>query len=342
MILVLSNFRCICAQQEDSRTRETVGHAIRLMNDGHVDESIKLLKETIGAHPDCYHCRYELAYAYSLKKDYPETVEILEKLEKHKDANDQLYQMLGNSYDDMGDSNKAMKVYRQGLEKFPNSGKLYLEQGIVLIRNEEYGKALEYFEKGIEKEPAFPSNYYWACRLFCGSDEDAWGMIYGEIFMNMERNTRRTSEISKLLYEQYRNNIKIDGNTVSVSFSKNSAVTSPKMLFGVGVYEPVLLASIASVRSIDIHTLDSIRTKFVGLYFEKGYEKLFPNVLFTYQQQIEKAGYLSAYNHWLLMQGDNNAFEEWHTENREEWSDFIRWFNENPMLMNRENSFHRN
>ncbi len=324
-------------------------HAIRLMDDGHVDESIKLLKETINANPDCYVCQYELAFAYTLKKDYKEVVKILKKLEKHKDATDQLYQMLGNTYDYLGDSNKAVKAYQQGLKRFPNSGKLYLEQGVVQMGKKEYGKALDFFEKGIEAEPTFPSNYYWASKLFCNSDEEVWGMIYGEIFMNLERNTRRTSEISKLLYDTYKSEIKVEGNTTSVSFSKNNTInfnpkdiTSLKMPFGVGVYEPTLLLSVVSIRSIDINTLDSIRTKFVDLYFEKGYNERYPNVLFAYQKQVETAGYLSAYNHWVLMKGDDAAFEEWYTENREEWNDFVKWFTENSMQINRENAFRRN
>ena len=338
LVLFLLPFLYTFAQQEESKAFEVVQNAVQLMDDGHVDESIKLLKEILNTTPNCYICKYELAYAYTLKQDYREVVNILKKLEKHKEATDLLYQMLGNAYDYMGNSNNAMKTYKRGLKKFKNSGRLYLEQGVVQMGKNEYDKALDYFKKGIEVEPMFPSNYYWTARLFCNSDEEVWGMIYGEIFMNLERNTRRTSEISKLLYDTYESEIQITDNAISVSFSKNNTIyfnpkdiISLKIPFGIGIYEPTLLSSIVSEKTININTLDSIRTRFVDLYFENSNQEKYPNILFNYQKQVKDAGHLSAYNHWILMQGDNTAFEEWHTDNEEKWDNFVDWFIQNPM-----------
>ena len=282
--------------------------AIKLMDNGKLDESIKLLEEAQKLDPERFDYPYELAYAYYAKEDYKEAVKILEKNKTHKDATDRLFQLLGNCYDVLGKTDKAFEAYDEGLKVFPYSGMIYLEKGNVYWGKKEYGKALPFYEKGIEVDPKFPSNYYRATRIYCGSTEEVWGMIYGEIFMNLERNSKRTSEISKLIFDTYKNEIKFSSDTsISVSFSKNATInvsdlkdpSKMKLPFGVGVYEPTLMFSMISVKSIDINSLDNIRSSFVDNYFKNGQDKTYPNVMFTYQKRVKDAGHIEAYNHWI-------------------------------------------
>lgn len=323
--------------------------AIQLMDNGQVDESIKLLEEAQKLDPDNINYPYEIAYAYCLKKDYKKAVKIGEGLLKHNDVNDRVYQLLGNTYDYLNKSDKAIETYEAGLKFFPNAGNLYLEIGITQMRKKEYNKALQYYEKGIEVEPKFPSNYYWAAKIYLSSDEEVWGMIYGELFMNIERGSKRTAEISKLLYDTYKSEIKFASDTsFSVSFSKNASIninnlTDPSKMrlpFGIGVYEPTLMFSMLDVKAIDINSLDKIRSNFVDNYFNNEHDKTYPNTLFSYQKQIKYAGHMEAYNHWILMKGDEDGFEKWHSVNTEKWDNFIKWFTDNGLKIDNTNKFH--
>ena len=324
--------------------------AIKLMDEGKFAESIKLLEEAQKLDPDRLDYPYELAYAYYLKEDYKAAIKILERNKSHKDATEKLFQLLGNSYDVLGDSAKAFEAYNEGLKLFPNSGMIYLEKGNVHWNRKEYGKALSFYEKGIEVDPGFPSNYYRATRVYCGSTEEVWGMIYGEIFMNLERNSKRTAEISKLLYDTYKSEIKFSSDTsFSVSFSKNATINvsdlddpgKMKLPFGVGVYEPTLMFSMLSAKSIDINSLDKIRTSFVDNYFNNGHDKNYPNVLFAYQKKVKDAGHMEAYNHWILMKGDEDGFDQWQSANMDKWDSFVKWFSDNGLKVDNTNKFYR-
>lgn len=323
--------------------------AIKLMDNGKLDKSIKLLEEAQKLDPERFDYPYELAYAYYAKEDYKTAIEILEKNAEHKDVNERLYQLLGNSYDLLGKTDKALEAYDAGLKKFPNSGIIYLEKGNVYWNIKEYDKALPFYEKGIEVDPKFPSNYYRATRIYCSSTEEVWGMIYGEIFMNLERNSKRTPEISKLLFDTYKSEIKFSSDTsFSVSFSQNATINvndlnnpgKMKLPFGVGVYEPTLMFSMLSVKSIDINSLDNIRSAFIDNYFKNGHDKTYPNVLFTYHKKVKDAGHIEAYNHWILMKGDENGFVKWQSTNKEKWDSFVIWFNENGLKVDNTNKFY--
>lgn len=336
-------------QTNKEKALEKGKEAFKLEDEGKFNDAIKLLEEAQKLDPDNINYPYEVGYAYYANKDYKQASKYLEGILKHKDVNDRVYQLLGNCYDNLGKGDKAMETYEAGLKKFPNSGNLYLEIGIIQMGKKEYNKAIDSYEKGIEVAPKFSSNYYWAAKLYCSSSEEVLGMIYGELFMNLERNSKRTSEISKLLFDTYNKAIKFTSDTsFSVSFSKNSTMNidnlkdpnKMKLPFGVGTYEPTLMMSMLDEKAIDLNSLDRIRKNFVETYFKNENDKKYPNILFDYQNKVLKAGHISAYNHWILMKGDEDGFNSWQLAYKDKWEDFIKWFNDNQIQIDDTHKFY--
>ena len=348
VMLVLSQISF--AQTNEEIAIEKTKEAIYLMDNGNIEDALLLLKEAQKLDAKNIHIPYETALANYLKKDYATSIEILKKLKKHKDVNPQIFQMLGNSYSMNGERKNAIKEYEEGLKKYPNSGILHLERGNMEMFVENYNDALQYYETGIKVDPAFPSNYYWAAKIYCNSTEEVWGMIYGEIFMNLERNSNRTVEISQLIFDTYKSEIQFpEENKASVSFSKNAIISMAqlsdpenfKLPFGVGIYEITLILALVQEKEININSLDRIRTNFLKLYYDNKNQEKYPNALFDYQNKIFAAGHMEAYNHWILMQGDWEGFEKWNEENMDKWNQFVDWFIDNPIVLNEGNKFYR-
>ncbi len=158
-ILLISSFQIVFGQSSNKEKALNKGmEAIKLMDEGKYEESIQLLEEAQKLDPTDIDYPYELAYAYYSKKDYKKASKYLEGLLKHKDIIDKVYQLLGNSYDLQGKSDKAIETYEAGLKLYPNSGSLHLEMGIMSMSKKEYNQALFLFEKGIEVAPKYPSN----------------------------------------------------------------------------------------------------------------------------------------------------------------------------------------
>lgn len=335
--------------KSDAMRRE----AIDLMDAGKLDEAIDKLQQAIAIDPNNYTNQYELGLAYYMKKDIRKALEIYKKLVKHPNADDQTWQMLGNAYDDNGESQKALDTYLEGNKRFPNSGKLYLETGNVFFMKKQYDDALSYYESGISVDPMYPSNYFRAAILFFNTDNELWGMMYGELFMNLEKNTQRTAQMSEMLYSIYRSEIKMTSDTsMSISFA-NSNITITlddlenmkksgdlKMPYGLMVYEPLVSAAVP-IDSVNLENLCKMRSNFLDLYFKQGHNKTYPHVLFDYQMKVKQAGHLNAYNHWVLKAGDTKAFEKWKNGHKTEWDAFTRWFSENKLEITARNKFVR-
>lgn len=353
-LLVLST--PLFAQSSREKATELKNEAIRTMDEGNTEKARKLLEEAKKLDPTDPTYDYEIAFSYNIDKDYKSVIKICKGLTKHKDQFPEVYQMLGNAYDFAGNPKKAIQTYEKGLEIFPNAGNLYLERGNMELVKEKYNEALDYYVTGTERDPMHASNYYWCARLYLSSKNEYLGMIYGELFMNLERNSKRTAEISKMLYDTYVSEITIDGDSSSVSFasntiqinidSKDSEAAAEALLqaltkksYGNMVYEMMLVLSIVGEDRIDLESLDRIRTKFRENYYANEKDVEYPNALFEYQKKVQEAGHMEAYNYWILGQGNSIELEIWMGDNEDKWEAFVDWFLPNKIELDSSNKF---
>lgn len=345
------------AQTSQEKAKALMNLAIEVMDEGNTEEARGYLEEAKKLDPDNPSYEYEIAFSYNIDKNYKKVIKTCKILTKHKNVFPKIYQMLGNAYDFDGNPKKAIKAYERGMKVFPNAGNLYLERGNMDLMQENYDVALEYYIKGTKVDPIYPSNYYWCAKLYLSTENEYLGMIYGELFMNLERNSKRTTEISKLLYDTYNSEITFSGDTtIGVSFASNTIYLSDQdtkgkdagenllaMLtqvnYGAGVYEMMLTLSVIGEKEVSLESLDRIRTKFREAYYENDKHVEYPNVLFEYQKTVQEAGYMKAYNYWILSQGDNEGFKVWKDSNPDTWNSFIDWFSSNPIQLDDSNKF---
>lgn len=326
-------------QTDKERAVELGQTAIKLMDEGQLDKSIELLEQAKKLDPERIDYPYETAYAYYKKKNYKKAIEILNTITDHKDVSDYIYQLLGNSYDYIGKPEKALETYKTGMKKFPNSGKFHLESGQIKFAHKKYDEAMELWEKGIKINPNYSSNYYRLAKLFSYTEERIWTLIYGEYFILLEPNTKRTEEISKLLFETYKKSREITsdstvefhltrkGHTIDLADEKSKKGILP---FG-GTFATSLVASTGWFKKdLDIESIHQIRKGFLYFWFtEKKFDQIYPNKLFSHQKEIQQNGFFEAYTYWLLSQGNPTEYQEWYSKNEDKFNEFVDWFNEN-------------
>lgn len=328
----------------NDKARELYKKAIKLVDDEQkYDEAIEVYKEAEKYDPETIVFPYEIAFTYYLKKDYKKAIEIANPLLEREDVFSEIYRLVGNAYDMCGKKEKAIEAYKKGLEKFPDAGKLYHELGIVEMNRGNPSKAVQYYEKGVSVNPKYPSNYYELTKIYCKTTEKIWGVIYGEIFMHIEPDTKRTQEISKLLYETYYFALDVaDARHKQVSFTKN-IVTNQKvesLPFTIN-FEMNMALCIIDVNKINIKSLNKIRTRFIKKWFERGLDKEYPVALFDWQRDAVKKGYFKSYNYWLFNRGAESEFDKWYDNNKDDFKSFAKWFVRNQLDLNIKNCFVR-
>jgi len=346
-LLLVSSFTLFYGQSEaDKRQARKIGSdAMALIRVKSYEKSHKMLLICSKLDPDNFLYPYEIGYIYMLQKKYNQAIEYFEKAAEKDSVSDLCFQMLGNSYYLAGKRDLSKDAYARGLEKFPSSGRLYL--GLGNASHDDMIKALSYYEYGVKVDPSYALNYYWLAKIFCNTPERIWGLIYGEIFLNLEQDTRRSDEISSLLYDTYREGIVKNDSITSVNFYrmaftyKNENVTPTKILPISMIYDPCMKEAVKEVKEINLTSLDVIRSSFIRHYYQENYNISHPCILFEWHKTLMDKGYFDCYNYWLLEKGDPTDFSIWYASNQDRYEAFLKWFSENPLVLGPSRRFHR-
>lgn len=310
MLVLFSLAGNIMAQGSDSTEAGTKAKAF--LRQGDYTNAILILNRALQAEPDKLEYQKDLAWAYYLKRDYIKGLEVAKPIVKRKDADVQSFQILGMMYKAIEERKDCEKMYREGLRRFPNSGVLYNEYGEMLWTKQDFTESVKLWERGILMEPAYPGNYYNAAKYYYFSADKVWGILYGEVFINLESYSQRTTEIQTQLLDGYKK-LFIDGDIM-----KNQANRSD---FATAVLENMKKHSGIIASGISVDALNKLRRAFLSDWLKTD-AKRFPYRLFEYQQQLITANMFDAYNQWVFSSANAPQYKNWSTAHAEEVSTF--------------------
>jgi tetratricopeptide (TPR) repeat protein len=298
------------AQASDSKTLQQTAKGF--MQQGDYTNAILVLNGALQKDPKNLDLLKDLSFDYYLQHDYTKGLDIARPLLDRPDADPQCYQIAGLFYKAMDQRPACEKLYKAGIKKWPKSGVLYNEYGEVLFAKQDYS-AIKQWEKGIETDPNYSSNYYNAAKYYFFTYDKVWGLIYGETFLNLESYSKRTAEIKQLVLEGYKK-LFSDAN-----MSKNQ---DNRSAFAEAWLNVMSKLSPAVAQGVTTESLTILRTEFIIKWFQT-YPANFPFRLFDYQRQLLNQGLFDAYNQWLFGAAENlPVFQTWINTHNEEYARF--------------------
>jgi tetratricopeptide (TPR) repeat protein len=232
-----------------------------------------------------------------------------------EDADVQVFQIAGNVYKQLAEAKDADKMYKKALKKFPNTGALYAEYGELLWLEKDFN-CINVWEQGIQSDPNYSGNYYYASRYYHLTTDKVWAIVYGEIFVNMESYSSRTAEIKTMLLESYKKFYLIDPK--AKPSKSNSEFTT--------AFTDVMNRNASAVNNgITTETLVMLRTRFI-LDWYKDYAGKMPFRLFEHQRQLLQEGMFEAYNQWIFEAASNLAmYDNWTKLNAAQYAEFTKF-----------------
>jgi Tfp pilus assembly protein PilF len=301
------------AQQQDVKTPDET--AKTYIRQGDYENAILVLNRALQQDQQNLEMLKDLAFAYYLQRNYENALRTAKPLVNREDADVQSYQILGMVYKAIEEKKECVKMYKQGIRKFPKSGVLYNEYGEVL-GTDNGNEAIKLWEKGIELDPNYSSNYYNASLYYYVKNERVWCLIYGEIFVNLESYSSRTEHIKDLLADGYKKFF-ADASLLKGQNIKNDFESA--FVTEMNAHSPVV------AQGITPESLTALRSGFILGWFEKS-AQAFPFKLFDYMQQLTKQDMFAAYNEWLFGASQNEAaFQSWVKLHTDEYNKFINF-----------------
>ena len=301
LVILLAILQTAIAQSTDASTLHETARS--LMRQGDFENALLVLGKAIQQQPDDIDLLKDQAFALYLKRDFAGAIDSSKKIIARPDADVQSYQILGLAYKAIAEYKESDKMYKEALKRFPNSGVLYSEYGELLSSNNNASIAIKQWEKGIETDPNYSGNYYNAAKYYAQKGNVIWGLLYSEIFVNIESLSKRTDEIKDILYGGYKklfsapaslNNAKLNGTPFEKAVATN-------------------LSKLTNLMRDEVipETLTQLRTRFI-LSWYNGASRQYAFRLFEQQRLMLQEGYFDAYNQWLIgASADTPKYQQW-------------------------------
>jgi tetratricopeptide (TPR) repeat protein len=313
--LILLVVASLPSPAQETEAKSSQDKARSFTRQGDYANAIVVLNGALQKDPQNLEMTKDLAFNYYLERDYAKGLNIARPLPERPDADVQCYQMVGLFYKAIDEAKECEKLYKAGMKRFPRSGVLYSEYGELLWARQDYS-AIRQWEKGIEIDPNYSSNYYNAAKYYFLTYDKVWSLLYGETFINLESYSKRTVEIKDLLLDGYK---KLFTET---DMLKHQNMKSPLVAAYLNVMGKL---SFTVAEGISTESLTTLRTKFILNWFET-YPANFPFRLFDYQRQLLKEGMYNAYNEWIFGAAENlSAFQAWSNAHADEYSRFTNF-----------------
>lgn len=314
------------------------------MEEGNFERAVEVLKTAVSLDPENPQYNYELAFAWFKLNQFNYALIEMEAVKDHPAATDLFPQLIGQCHEQLGDREAARATYLEGLKRFYSSGGLHEKLGVLEMGKGNMEKALEYWERGIMLDPLFSPNYLRACRAFAYRIDKVPALLYGEVYLNLERNSYYAPEIKRMLFSIYRQSIEMEEGIASVNLNPKGRKIGEEGGWNEfsDSYQLSLLAGVMQVKKKGtIKALSRIREQFIEYWFGMGFFQHFPNILFQRHRHLIDLGLFEPYNLWLMYDGNPAEVKAWLQENEEYMVAFEEWFLENPLRVEKGYAFHR-
>ena len=337
--IIALSLACAAGWAERVNYEAEITQAISLMDEGKYAPSIRILRDVLQKDSANYYARYELGYAYYLAGNYRQSAANFRQVVDCPNTTDQAYSMLGSALDMAGDRQQALDVYTAGIKRFPSSGMLHVELGTMALIDGDSKTAMACYLHAVKVAPDYTPGLYRAAMLLFASDRPDMALCYGEMYLAKEgENKSRLQDISSQIVSAYRSVARIDGDTLTVHFPPASITLSPDsgaedlekamMRFDViyGINFSRAVKTLGKVSALDAETLCRLRTAIADQLLSDEMLSDSRNPLLLHLRAVRASGCENAYNHYIVLYGDQPAFKRWVALHPIEWQQFADWY----------------
>lgn len=286
----------------DPETEQQYRAAEKALLNGHYRQAVVGFQQLQVRMPGNFLVERSLAQALLRSGDPDGAEKILGKLVNDSAADGYTFVLAAQTQSALGSEKQALKQLNRGLEKFPEFGLLYYEKGKLYERQSEPAEALKAWVAGIHVEPEFHLNYYEAAKSYLKTSDFFWGMIYAEVFVNLETETPRSQEMRKSLLDAYKRFYFTTDGQKSLD-NKNDFKNNVCNIL-------MKLAPVAS-DGVTTESMTMLRTR-LSLDWDAIPLKQYSCSLFDWFDELIREGHFDAYNQWLVGAADQaSSFEAW-------------------------------
>ncbi len=317
-------------ENQQRLTREGVA----LHDQGKYDAAAAKYEEVLKENPDNVETLYEITLTYFTKKDYRKSLEFAYRGARYKsNLLGEFYVVIGSSLDDLGDSKKAIEVYKAGIKLAPNAALLHYNLGITYGRIGKPEEARKSLKKSLSLNPNHASSHLALGDLFYKGDYKTPALLAMSRFLMLEPDSPRSATAYRVFKEILQGGVSQDENTKHINVVVTMSDKKDEGDFG-----PVDMA-IGLTKAGDYleenkgKTQSQLAVAQLNTYFailseqnSKGNQSKFVWKYYVpYFSEMKKRNYIEPFYYYVSRSSDNAEVKKWLEENFRRVSEFLNW-----------------
>jgi hypothetical protein len=317
LIIIYHSFTCHAQEANISpELQQMRANAREYMARGNYKDAITTYKQLTAIRKNDYNLVAELARAYAKNGEIKQATELFRKVGDGEEMTDTAYCIVSQIYLEAHELRNANKWANWGLKKYPNSGILYEQHGLVLY-NGDNNDALKEWMTGMEKAPGYAGNYKQAATATANSGY-LWPVIWGETYLYMAHDTSGDATFKEMLLQCWKN-----------YFEQVTEEPNPKYAFEqYGNTELLQLTPVVS-DGINVESLTMIKTRYM---LQPIATTQYHISLWDHYNEMLRSGWFDVYNEWLYGQAcSNNQFVAWNKFHAGDIDKFLDWKKTHPI-----------
>ncbi len=341
LIVILTGFLAYTTYGQSENASSLIEEGVALHDQAQYQEAIEKYQEALILDPDNVNAYYEMAFSYLALENFDKTEELCrETIDRFPDSPvlKHVYTSYANSLDQRGKSEEALKIYDEGIKKFPDYNMLHFNKGVTTFGLNRLEETRESFRKSAQLNPNHSSSFY-----YLGLLEEQMGNRISCIlslsrFLILEPKGQRANQILPFLTE-YVNTLyvnEVQGSTISTMSTAHTRIDKEKDDFediekGLG-YIATFSALLeneeeqkAELEEFETHMQTIFELLEANKKRKKGFNWEFLSPFFI---DLYKNGFVETFVY------DINSFENgsetipvWFDNNAEQFNKYVDWLN---------------
>lgn len=221
--LLLLFFSTLGFSQNKAEAEKKIREGIALHDQKKYDEALSRYNEALNLDKNNPFALAEKAMTLETSKKYNEAIEVCDlifKLYPNGD-NKSVYVTYGNALDHSGNLDTAIKIYDEGIKKYPNYYHLYFNKGIALFNAKESTKAAEAFQNATKLNPDHAASYN-ALAVLDKSNRIASILASGRYLILDNKSPRAKVNLATLVSLMKRGVSQKEDKTINITFDQKS------------------------------------------------------------------------------------------------------------------------
>lgn len=118
------------------------------------DDAIEHFQTALRANPESDDVKFDLAGAQFRKAQYAEALETIQRISPPGQQDDATLALLGDIYAHLGDTARALQIFRSAISRNPDNDQYYLSLALIQLRQNDAAGAAQTLQSGLKRTPA--------------------------------------------------------------------------------------------------------------------------------------------------------------------------------------------